>query len=244
MSSIFSHALSQVKSNPHAADKTESYGNSGRDGGESRSILDRIKLNKKPGKTIKTINIHKTSDDEDSSSKFSIDTIQKKVIKKDITSLKRPTKKNDSNDMWKHDLYDGPTRTAATTVTMDCKVFVRNLPDMISSQHLKDLLQNDDEVVGIRMDNGTAEINFQRRDAAQKAADHLNGKMFRGNKLKAAVMGDLNASMYNKPTTKRPERTEERKQDIEDRVSFKSKMQSEAESDRKPSILSRIKKSR
>ncbi len=149
MSSIFSHALSAVKSNPHTADKTESYGNSGRDSKDSRSILDRIKLNKKPaGKVIKTINLHKNSDDED---KFSIDTIQKKVIKKDITSLKRPTKKNDSNDMWKHDLYDGPTPSVATTVTMDCKVFVRNLPDMISSQHLKDLLQNDDEVVGIRV---------------------------------------------------------------------------------------------
>jgi len=234
--------MSQIKSNPNAVDKTESFGNSNRDSKESRSILDRIKLNKKPGKVIKTINLHKTSDDEDASSKFSIDTIQKKVIKKDITSLKRPTKKNDSNDMWKHDLYDGPA--TVTTVTMDCKVFVRNLPDMISSQHLKDLLQNDDEVVGIRMDNGTAEINFQRRDAAQKAADHLNGKLFRGNKLKAAVMGDLNASMYNKPTTKRPERTDERKQDIEDRVSFKSKMQSETESERKPSILSRIKKNR
>ncbi len=83
-----------------------------------------------------------------------------------------------------------------------------------------------------------------KKVAKTEFIDHLNGKVFRGNKLKAAVMGDLNASMYNKPTTKRPERTEERKQDIEDRVSFKSKMQSEAEDDRKPSILSRIKKSR
>jgi len=244
MSSIFSHAMNAVKSNPHAADKNESYGDSRRDSDSkgSGSILDRIKLNKKPGKAVKTINIHRNSDDDDASTKFGIDTIQRKIIKKDITSLKRPTKKNDSNDMWKHDLYEGPAKVQS--ITLDCKVFVRNLPDMISSQHLKDLLQNDDEVTGIRMDNGTAEINFSRRDAAQKAADHLNGKTFRGNKLKAAVMGELNASLYNKTSSKRPER-EERKQDrdIEERVTFKPKMQSELESDRKPSILSRLKKS-
>ena len=57
-------------------------------------------------------------------------------------------------------------------------------------------------------------------------------------------MGDLNASLYNKSTTKRPERGEERKQDIEERVSFKPKLQSEAESEGKQSILSRIKKNR
>jgi len=57
-------------------------------------------------------------------------------------------------------------------------------------------------------------------------------------------MGEINASLYNKSSSKRPER-EERKQDrdIEDRVTFKPKMQSELESDRKPSILSRLKKS-
>ncbi len=62
--------------------------------------------------------------------------------------------------------------------------------------------------------------------------DELNGKQFRGQKLKAAVVGEVNASMY-KPTKAVP---------VNEQKQFKTKMHADAESDSKPSILSRIKK--
>jgi len=153
MSTIFSHAMKAIKNNPKATNKETSgrrIANSSRDSDvrDPGSILERIKLNKRQGKAIKSITLRKNYD-EDPEKKFEIKTIQKKVITKDISNLKNPLKNPTSNDIWKHDLYEGPS--ASSSNNMHCTVFIRNLPEMISNQHLRDILTSDDFVIGIRV---------------------------------------------------------------------------------------------
>jgi len=153
MNTIFSHAMNAIKTNPKAtnsevSDRRVGYSNRDSDVRDPGSILERIKLNKKHGKTIKSITLRKNYE-EDSERKFEIKTIQKKVITKDISNLKNPLKKSSADDLWKHDLYEGPI--VSNSNNMHCTVFVRNLPETISSQHLRDILTNDNFVVGIRV---------------------------------------------------------------------------------------------
>ena len=153
MSSIFNHAVNALKGNadskeaPRGNSRTRESSTRDVDSNKSGSILNRIKLNKKPGKNIKSITIRKNS--EDDGRRFDIENIQRKVIKKDITSLKYPVKKTDTNDVWKHDLYDGPT--AVPSVNTYCTVFIRNLPDQVDGQYIKEILKEDRFVVGIRV---------------------------------------------------------------------------------------------
>mmetsp|Transcript_34970 Transcript_34970/g.31518 ORF Transcript_34970/g.31518 Transcript_34970/m.31518 type:complete len:92 (+) Transcript_34970:417-692(+) len=81
---------------------------------------------------------------------------------------------------------------------MNTTVFIRNLPGQCDSSDIKAWLRDDPEIAGIRIDNGTAEVRFHNRESAQDAAEVLNGKTVLGNKLKAAIVGELNASLYNR----------------------------------------------
>ena len=153
MSTIFSHAVNAIKTTSDtrakpssAITKKEIYSRE-EESKDPKSILNRIQLNKKVGKPVKSITLRKNSDDNERS--FGIDNIQRKIIKKEPVTLKRPSKKADMEGAWKHDLYDGPTVSNPTN--MHCTVFVRNLPDGINSQYLRDILQDDEFVVGIRV---------------------------------------------------------------------------------------------
>ncbi len=154
MSSIFSHAVNALKTSRSVPEKDQTWSKTKRDNTDidtktSGSVLERIKLNKGTKKTIKTITLRKGLNDSDDEHPFEIKSVQKKIITKDISNLKKPQTKSSSEGVWKHDLYEGPP--VNNTSNMHCKIFIRNLPEMVSSQHLRSLLTNDDDVVGIRV---------------------------------------------------------------------------------------------
>lgn len=149
MTSIFATALNAIKTNPRrssgAPTSKPKEVHRQDDSDKSGSILDRIKLKKPAGKTIKKIELHR----EDSSDEERFKVIHK-VIKKDKNiELNRPmVKKGDIDGQWKHDKYDGPTISSSTSLVT---VFVRNLPDSVDKDSLMYLCREYDSVIGIKV---------------------------------------------------------------------------------------------
>jgi len=151
MSAIFNQALSAIKANTSSKSSSiltkkkkvinlrepETKGSS--------SILDRIKLNKKDGKAIRDISLRRDSDETPHPG------IQRKIIRKEknIKVIHKPTQKGDPNDVWKHDLYEGPS--VPNSMSLNCTVFVRNLPDGVDGRLLRSYLPNEDYVIGVRV---------------------------------------------------------------------------------------------
>jgi len=204
MSAIFSQALSGLKANPTPAlnqkmitskEKTPKVITKSKTS-EKSDIFSRIKQkdSKKPARLINDrIRSEKERD-------FDVSKIQRKVIGKDLSSrLKRnkeERKESDDEDAdgdWKHDLYsDGPAPVESTGAST---IFIRNLPDGIDSDDLKNLMRESASIAGISLERGTAEVTFTSKTAAQKALNNVHGKSYRGNTLKAALISELNAGM-------------------------------------------------
>ena len=160
MSMIFSQAVNAIKVNSSTAASGlhDSALSGDRSGSNANSIRNRIKKPNKPEK--KVISITRPGDVMQVSRKV----IKKPNVKKDLR-LKLLRSTSPESPVWRHDRYtEGPTTNAVT-------VFLRNIPESISSVGLKNLLNQKeaDYVVGLKLERDTAEINFSRQDAAERA---------------------------------------------------------------------------
>jgi len=209
------------------------------------SILSRIKVTKKnDNQPQKSILSRKEKTEEPSLRLFSI---QKKVIKKDISHrlAKNTIKENksSSDDVWKHDLFsDGPS---LVNNSFTCSIFMRNLPDNIDYEFMKSLLKEEELVAGIKIEKDTAEVNFMRKDAAQRAVENLNGRMVKGKRLKVALISELNAATLknNAPTSNHSNSNPINLESSRRESPFDRRMQIDEEiSEQRSNIISRIKK--
>jgi len=143
---------------------------------------------------------------------------------------------------------DGPS---FVNNSFQCSVFIRNLPDNIDYSYLKGLLKDDDLIGGIKIEKDTAEIDFLRKDAAQRAVDNLNGRSLMGKRIKAALISDLNAGTLKSNASTSNNSSNNNTLEIRKRESSydNKRMQMEDEDDededdspQNRSIISRIKK--
>ncbi len=160
MSMIFSQAVNAIKSNNNPASSSlhESALSGDRSGNNANSIRNRIKKPQKAEK--KVISINRPGDVMQVSRKI----IKKPNVNKDLR-LKLKRSASPDSPVWRHDRYtEGPPMSSVT-------VFLRNIPESISAAGLKNLLNQKeaDYVVGLKLERDTAEINFSRQDAAERA---------------------------------------------------------------------------
>jgi RNA recognition motif-containing protein len=256
---IFTNAISAIKANydrPLPTEKIQTtqitsnkkiitipHNHNNNNDSNQNSILSRIKVTKKVERQPKSLLTRKEKEEEDPNKLF---TIQRKVIKKDIsTRLAKNSMnsiKNEGSELWKHDLFhEEPTQT---NNSLSCSIFIRNLPDTVDNNLVRKLFSEEADMIGgVAIDRGSAEVHFLRKDSAQRAVDSVNGKMLMGKKLKAGVISDLNAATL-KPTSAT---TTINTNIIEFRKHNNSgyrgsRMSMDEEDDNKGSIISRIKK--
>jgi RNA recognition motif-containing protein len=90
-------------------------------------------------------------------------------------------------DQWKHDLFNEmPSKSYI--------VFIRNLSHLMTETKLKEIYSQYGNIVSAKIDRGTAEIKYTRKDMAMKAIESTNGKEFFGKVIKASYYEDDEAN--------------------------------------------------
>eukprot|EP00743_Colponemidia_sp_Colp-15_P008587 GILK01009345.1.p1 GENE.GILK01009345.1~~GILK01009345.1.p1 ORF type:complete len:210 (-),score=19.89 GILK01009345.1:50-634(-) len=87
------------------------------------------------------------------------------------------------DEKWKHDLFDG-----VPTASPGAVVFVRNLPPDVSAILVRTMFEEAGPLLGVKVERGTAEVTFERKDVAAKAVALFHGRTVRGRKMKVAVV--------------------------------------------------------
>eukprot|EP00742_Colponemidia_sp_Colp-10_P001858 GILJ01001988.1.p1 GENE.GILJ01001988.1~~GILJ01001988.1.p1 ORF type:complete len:218 (+),score=23.86 GILJ01001988.1:28-681(+) len=101
---------------------------------------------------------------------------------------------------WQHDLFDGVRPASTRVVVVDpvvsagAVVFVRNLPPDVSAQFVRTVFEEAGSLLGVKVDRGTAEVTFARKDVASKAVTLFHGRTVRGRKMKVALVEKSDAT--------------------------------------------------
>jgi len=249
MKTIFTRANKSLQNNPQTPSYTlelkQSNSNNEPTRADDNSILNRIKLNKKGPQKPKAITV--TKGEDFNAHAFDIARIQKKTIQKDISKRLNRPHISDYEEELKVD--EDSNQEQINQGKGHFTVSLKNLSSKVTDQDLKYILSNETYIIGSRIENGSGEIIFSKKDAAKEAANILNGTILKGSKIRASCINEINLLPYN-PTTNKTERIETKEPELPNylngRLQFEKKPEisqvTNQDEEEKPSILSRIKK--
>jgi RNA recognition motif-containing protein len=96
-------------------------------------------------------------------------------------------KKNNDGGIWKHDLFDGIS-------TKKHILFIRNLSALMPENKLKDIFIQFGHIVSVKIDRGTAEVVYSRKEYAITAVENTNGMELFGKAIKTTYYEEDNGN--------------------------------------------------